>query len=51
MSRARMAKDISESPRARSQAVAKHCLFSQGPRFSGMEGPLEIFQGLFSTAG
>lgn len=47
----RTAKDILESPRAHSQAVTKHCLFSQGPSIFEMEGALEIFQRLFSTAG
>lgn len=50
LSHARTAKDISESPRACSQAVTRHCLFSQGPRVFRDVGALEIFQGLFLTA-
>lgn len=43
LSHARTAKDIVESPRARSQVVTKHCLFSQGPSVSrGGGGPGDI---------
>ena len=51
LNRARTAKDISGSPRAGSQAVTRHCLFSQVPKAFRMERALELFQELFLTAG
>lgn len=48
---ARTAKDISEFPRAHSQAVTRHCLFSQGLRVLRDGGSSGDSPGTFLIAG